>query len=146
VAGQYVKAGKLSDIDYYEETFEISEGEEGKARVIIQNSGMLEERLRKEKGSFKRWQTCQVIKIEKSESKAPTKKEDKEKLGLEVEVQELLAKASSLGCVPAAYKNMGSDKLRKMALEEAIARNEKRRKKSEKTISKADGALEDGYI
>lgn len=110
-AGKYIISGKVPQIDNYEVTFEMAEGRQAEARAIIQNSGMLDDILRKEKKGFKRWQTCQVIKTEEIEGKV---KESTR------ELESLLLEATTLACIPVDYKSYASDSLRITALKESI--------------------------
>lgn len=121
VAGSYVISGKLAQIDEYEEVFELSEGRVPEARAIIQNSGMLDERLRKNKKNYRRWRTCQVIDIEGTTTEA-TKETTK--------LHELLVKATKMGCIPSTFKRLKNPKTKIKHLEEAIENKVKRVKKA----------------
>ena len=125
VAGTYVISGRLAQIDSYEVEFTMAEGDTAKARLIIQNSGMLDEKLRKEKTSYKRWRTCQVIDIKNIGGE--TKKDVKE-------LEDLLIEATELACMPVSYKSFTNDKLRKEALKASIKRKKKKVAKAKARI------------
>ena len=131
VAGSYVISGKLAQIDEYEEVFELTEGRVPEARAIIQNSGILDERLRKTKKNYRRWRTCQVIDVQ-----GTTKEATKEK----TELHELLVKATEMGCIPATFKRLKVDKTKIKHLKEAIENKAKRVKKAK---SKKSGMKEE---
>lgn len=131
VSGNYVISGKLAQIDEYETSFIMSEGREAEARAIIQNSGMLDERLRKEKKNYKRWRTCNVTNIE--EAKDGSSKD------VDQELDVLLVDATELGCIPTTYKRLASNVTRKKALQEAIKKKKSRIKKAK---AKRDGLKE----
>ena len=111
VTGTYTIAGKIAQIDSYEVTFKMAEGRKSEARAIIQNSGMLDEKLRKDKPGFKRWRTCQVTKIEEVEGKVDESVKELEKL---------LIEATQLACIPVDYKSYANDKMRIDTLKQAI--------------------------
>ena len=111
VTGTYIIGGKISQIDSYEVTFKMAEDRKPEARAIIQNSGMLDEKLRKDKKGFKRWRTCQVINIEEIEGKVDE---------AEKELEKLLIEATQLACIPIDYKSYANDKMRVGSLEKAI--------------------------
>jgi len=117
VAGSYVISGKLAQIDEYEEVFELTEGRVPEARAIIQNSGILDERLRKTKKNYRRWRTCQVIDVEGT-TKEATKEETK--------LHELLVEATKKGCLPATFKRLKRPESKIKALEKAIKNKAKR--------------------
>lgn len=144
VSGTYVISGRLAQIDAYEAEFKMSEGREAEARAIIQNSGMLDIELRKSKPNYKRWRTCQVIKI--TELKEQGKVDDKTKAANDeqAEIEALLIEATNIACIPVSYKSYVSDKLRKDALIESIKKKKKKIAKAKARV-KGDkkGALED---
>lgn len=117
VSGSYVLSGKLSEIDQYETTFDMAEGREAEARAIIQNSGILDERLRKEKKSYRRWRTCQVIDIVEVKD---------DNTSVDAELESLFIEAVNLACVPVSYKRLRKNEAKKAALVEAI-KNKKTR-------------------
>ncbi len=112
VEGKYVISGKLAQIDEYKETFDLAEGREAYARNIIQNSGILEERLRKTKKKFKRWQTCKVVDIKEVENKLDS--------DVDPELDALFGEAVDLACVPVDYKRLVKNEARKSTLKKAI--------------------------
>lgn len=122
VAGNYVTTGRIAQIEYYEASFELAEGQESLARAIIQNSGIIDDHLRKTKKNFKRWQTCGIIQIEELKDKK-AKEEDKE-------LEELLIEATNLGCIPSTYKRLVNTEPKKKALVDAIERKKKRIEKA----------------
>lgn len=115
--GEYVTAGKLQQIESYEESFDLGEDRLPYARAIIQN-GLITDRLRKSKKNFHRVQTCQI-------QDDPESVEGKG----DIELEKLLAESTDLGCIPPGYGLLGSDKLRKDSLSAAITAKKARVKK-----------------
>lgn len=132
VSGTYVLTGKLSQIDSYEVSFEMVTGDVAEARAIIQNSGMLDEKLRKEVEFYKRWQTCQVVDVQ------PLEEFKKDEAAAVLEV--LVLEATGLACLPANYKQLKSNKLKKSTLKDAIVKKKERIAARNK---KEDGTLID---
>lgn len=137
VEGQYYVSGKLGGVEFYEEKFELGEGRQDHARALIQNSGLLEERLRKKK-NFKAWQTCQVTKIKPIDGRVIE--------GDDKKLEDLLLEATSKGCIPSDYKILRSNSARKMKLKEALKRHEEREQRMKAKKAKDLGQLEDGYV
>lgn len=138
VEGEYITAGKFKQIEWYEEIFEIVTGEEGNARAIIQN-GLITDRLRRTHKNFGRWRTCQVSSIEKMSEKDTGKvitdlvdaaQEPKEVS----ELQQLIAEASNLGCMPANYSSYKSNKVRKTQLKNALTAKKARIEKAARKL------------
>ena len=108
------------DLSSYPEEHKISQ-----ARSLIQN-GLIIDALKAKYKNYKSVRECQV------ESITPVEAES----SIDPEVQEMLSRATNLGCVPANYSTYKSDASRKRRLREALAAMDK---KIEKEKAKQDG-------
>jgi len=126
--GQYVTAGKIKQLEPYEEFFKLNETDRSKARAIVQN-GLIEDHLRKTQKNFHHVYTCQLY--EKSES---IESKDEGNITLET----LVLEATELGCLPAVYKSLKGDKAREQSLKEAIEKKKARMARAKKKKSSVE--------
>lgn len=123
VEGEVVtRDGRGTAIEFYEKTFILDDAvqNESQARSVIRK-GMITEALRKEVENFKHVRTCQVIEFKNTDEKPEAS-----------EVDQLLLKATQLGCVPDNIDNYKRADFKAKALEKAIAAHEARTLKEKK--------------
>lgn len=130
----YVRTdAKTINIEFYEEEFILDNTikDIGEARSIIRK-GLLNERLRKKVKNYKKFRTCQVVSLEKTNEESKTG-----------EMEKKLLEATKLGCVPVNLDSYLSEGGKEKALEKAIEVKKQRAKADKKKQKRAKVDVED---